>query len=862
MERRFGTGKVLAGGVVLLAVAAGLWSAAGREARAPGPAPETPRVDATPRQAALFRVAGPATPAGTPQPVAISREAVRQAMRSGTLPVVLPDGTRYTVAMTREETSPGGQWTAIGHVRTAVGRQAMVLTFGLDAVFGVLPRPDGFQFQLTTTRGVTTLAPAGGIRPPGESIASMPDMLLPPRPGASTPATAMSLEPTALPVSAPPAPVEIDVLALYTADHATLRGSDAAAETEVTNLFATANQSYLESGTGVTMRVRRIARVMVGETLTNHQVLSAITDNAVAGADIHGLRDSLAADLVALVRPSRDTHGSCGVAWMNGGELAPNYVDPMWGYSVTNIAPCGPHVLAHELGHNLGSAHDRVTMTSDGNVGHGAWPFSFGFRQDGPPAFGTVMAYVAGTQRWIGLFSDPSSSGCGALCGVADYADNVHSIRAMAPRIARFRNPPGSLAIEDAQLLEGDGGEVWARFRIHLSGPAPAGGVAFDFATVGGTAAPGADFEAAAYPNVSIAEGEREAWLSVRIAPDDVVEPDEAFTVRLSNVVGATLFDGEAVATIVNDDPRVVVSGRVVFPLGMAPPTQPFAVHATGPDGQGWDAQHVMVGPPDYRYRFAVARGSRIELTAFPPAPFIRAAANLGWIHHDRPYDIEAARGVAVNVRLRPAEGQPTPTGPVDIHLTETIDGRYFGSWSYAASPPDFAFTHVASTRSYIGMSIQPPSPLQPQRVVLQRLAADTHVEVLLHATQPGVHVWGSQDPLEGSGNAGNATEAIVQLTSPAPAGGVRVDYATVAGTATAGSDYTPVSGTLHFAEGETLQRVPITLVGDDHREAVETFSVRLGNVTGAVPGSTEFRFYIVDDDARTGGGLQPDQSP
>src|SRR3546814_19502030 len=97
---------------------------------------------------------------------------------------------------------------------------------------------------------------------------------------------------------------------------------------------------------------------------------------------------------------------------MNGGGRMPQAISDAYGFSVSNVAPCGPYVLAHEIGHNLGSAHDRETMSASGHLDYGVYQYSFGYRQDGPPAFATVMAYAAGEQPWLGHFSSPGSPSC------------------------------------------------------------------------------------------------------------------------------------------------------------------------------------------------------------------------------------------------------------------------------------------------------------------------------------------------------------------------------------------------------------------------------------------------------------------
>ena len=114
------------------------------------------------------------------------------------------------------------------------------------------------------------------------------------------------------------------------------------------------------------------------------------------------------------------------------------------------------------------------------------------------------------------------------------------------------------LTIADVGIEEGDATGSTLRFTVTLSAPAPAGGVRFDIATADGTALAGSDYAAASATGLVIAAGERTATFDVALAGDTVVEPDETFLVRITNVTGAEVGDAEATGTIRNDDIVVV----------------------------------------------------------------------------------------------------------------------------------------------------------------------------------------------------------------------------------------------------------------------------------------------------------------
>src|SRR5262245_22853815 len=98
-------------------------------------------------------------------------------------------------------------------------------------------------------------------------------------------------------------------------------------------------------------------------------------------------------------------------------------------------------------------------------------------------------------------------------------------------------------------------------------------------------------------------------------------------------------------------------------------------------------------------------------------------------------------------------------------------------------------------------------------------------------------------------GNAGTQN-ALVTVTLSAPSTQtVRVNYATAAGTAPAGSDYQAVSGRLEFARGVTRQTILVPVFGDGVREPSETVFVNLRNASHATIADGQGVLTIQEDD-------------
>ena len=115
---------------------------------------------------------------------------------------------------------------------------------------------------------------------------------------------------------------------------------------------------------------------------------------------------------------------------------------------------------------------------------------------------------------------------------------------------ATIPGPPG-LSVADAQVQEAVNATL--DFAVTLS-RAPSGEVTVEYATGGGSATAGADYRAQS-GTLTFAVGETQRTVAVAILDDAHDEPDETFTLTLSNASGAYLADAEATGTIRNNDP-------------------------------------------------------------------------------------------------------------------------------------------------------------------------------------------------------------------------------------------------------------------------------------------------------------------
>jgi hypothetical protein len=112
--------------------------------------------------------------------------------------------------------------------------------------------------------------------------------------------------------------------------------------------------------------------------------------------------------------------------------------------------------------------------------------------------------------------------------------------------------PPPTLSIADGSVREENRGSTRLDLTVTLS-RSISDSVTVKYATADGAAQKKSDYTATS-GTLTISPGQTQATISLAIKGDRKRERDESFSVQLSNAVGATIDDGVATATILNDD--------------------------------------------------------------------------------------------------------------------------------------------------------------------------------------------------------------------------------------------------------------------------------------------------------------------
>jgi len=259
----------------------------------------------------------------------------------------------------------------------------------------------------------------------------------------------------------------VDVLVVYSTAAKNSSGGTSGMQSRINLAVTETNDAY--SLSGVTQRLNLVhTEEMIGynEPSSFSQILSDLASKTDGDMDdVHALRDQYGADCVAMICQNGQY---CGIAYLMT-NVSHGFEDNA--FSVTNYScATGYYSFGHELGHNMGCAHDPA------NAGSAAYSYSYGWRTTNNQ-YRTVMAYSPGTR--VKRFSSPNVFYNGYVMGDGNQ-DNARSLNTASDVIAGWRNnvpPVPTLSV--AALIPGLTSDAT------LSGCTPSGSVILGYSLAG-----------------------------------------------------------------------------------------------------------------------------------------------------------------------------------------------------------------------------------------------------------------------------------------------------------------------------------------------------------------------------------------
>ncbi|MEZ4637105.1 MAG: Calx-beta domain-containing protein [Caldilineaceae bacterium] len=370
--------------------------------------------------------------------------------------------------------------------------------------------------------------------------------------------------------------------------------------------------------------------------------------------------------------------------------------------------------------------------------------------------------------------------------------------------------------------------------------------------------------------------------VGVTITGDLLFENDETFTVTLSNAVYGSISDAAAVATIRNDDsaPQLSIndqtgmenSGALTFTVSLDTVSglPVSVVYSTtngtaiaGEDYQGvTNTLSIPAGQSQITFTVSLLDDAVAESTetfsvllSNPSGATLADAAGTGTILDDEP----SPKLSIADVNVGESGGSAVFTVTLSVPNAEDVGASYATSNGSAIAGTDYTaassvLTITAGlTVTTISVPILPDTLDEDDETFTVTLSAPMGATIL-DAVAIGTIV--DDDPAPtlaiNDANLGEADGSAVFTVTLSVVSGrtVSVNYATVDVSATASTDYTPTSGTLTFAAGETTKNVTVSVTDDAVVEATESFSVTLSAPVNATLVDASGIATVTDNDS------------
>jgi hypothetical protein len=345
-----------------------------------------------------------------------------------------------------------------------------------------------------------------------------------------------------------------------------------------------------------------------------------------------------------------------------------------------------------------------------------------------------------------------------------------------------------TLSISGGSVSEGNAGNTPLSFTLTLSNPVD-GAVSVTFATADGTATVADNDYQAASGTVNFPSQSTTQTISVNVIGDLEVEPDQGFTVNLSNLVapaGVSLGTASATGTILNDDATsfTISGGSVVEGTG-GNTTLVYTVTSSAPAKDPVSVQYATGGG-------TATAGS----------------------------DYTAASGTVVFSGGQTSQSiNVTVIGDNLVEPDETVIVTL-------SNPNGGTITTATATGT----------------IVNDDFASLSIADIALPEGNPG----GAAAP-EG---AGGLTPFVFTVSSSNPsATPITVNFQTADGTALAPADYIAGTGPVTIPAGATTGTLTVQVVPDTMIEANETFFVNLSGASGATIADAQAIGTIIGDD-------------